>query len=254
MTRKAVMAANWKMHGTRAFCSDLAAAIAKGVDVDTGVDVIVCPPSPYLLPVADALEASVCSLGAQDVSEVVGSGAHTGDTSGAMLLDCGARFVIVGHSERRATRGEGNDVVARKFAACHEAGLSPILCVGETLDEREAGETENVLSRQLSAVIDHVGIEAFSHAIVAYEPVWAIGTGRSASPEQAQAAHAHLRATLAAADAIIAGATRIVYGGSVKPESAAALMALPDVDGGLVGGASLVADDFLAIIRAASRS
>lgn len=251
MARKAMVAANWKMHGDRAFSAALARDTAAQCR-DGGVDVVVCPPACYLGLVAEALDGSGCRAGAQDVSAVVEAGAHTGDISGAMLADCGASHVIVGHSERRASRGETSAVVAEKFLAAQQAGLTPILCVGETLAERDAGRTEAVLSEQLGAVLSAAGIAAFGQAVVAYEPVWAIGTGRSASPEQAQAAHALLRATLAADDAKIADSVRILYGGSVKPDNAASLFAQPDVDGGLIGGASLKVADFSAIVRAAA--
>ncbi|MCK5769457.1 triose-phosphate isomerase [Algiphilus sp.] len=250
MSRKPVVAANWKMHGDQAASGALAREVAAQCG-DGRVEVIVCPPACYLRLVAEALAGSACVPGGQDISEVVGSGAHTGDISGAMLADCGAGHAIVGHSERRATRGEDDARVAAKFIAAQEAGLIPILCVGETLEERDGERTEAVLGRQLEAVIDAAGIAAFTNALIAYEPVWAIGTGRTASPEQAEAAHAFLRATLRGADATIADSVRILYGGSVKPDNAASLFAQPDVDGGLIGGASLKAADFTAIVRAA---
>lgn len=251
MSRTPLVAANWKMHTTRAEGEALARDIAEGCAAVKGVNVVVCPPACYLSAIAAAIAGQDCALGAQDVSEVVGSGAHTGDISGAMISDCGGRYAIVGHSERRATRGEDDACVARKFEAAQAAGLIPILCVGETLQERDAERTDAVLARQLGAVIEQVGIQAFASAVVAYEPVWAIGTGRSASPEQAQAAHAGLRATLAAADANIANSVRVLYGGSVKADNAAELFAQSDVDGGLIGGASLKAEQFNAIVKAA---
>ncbi|WP_420427000.1 triose-phosphate isomerase [Algiphilus sp.] len=251
MPRTPFVAANWKMHTTREEAERLARDIAAGVAGVDDVDVVVCPPSCYLIPVGAALADGHCALGAQDVSDVVGTGAHTGDISGAMVRDCGGQFAIVGHSERRATRGEDDACVASKFEAAQAAGLVPILCVGETLEERDSGNTEAVLERQLGAVVARVGVAAFANAVVAYEPVWAIGTGRSASPEQAQAAHARLRATLAASDAKIADSVRILYGGSVKADNAAELFAQPDVDGGLIGGASLKAEQFSAIVKAA---
>jgi len=251
MSRTPLVAANWKMHTTRAEGEVLARETAEGCAAFKGVDVVVCPPACYLQAVAEAMAGHDCALGAQDVSDVVGSGAHTGDISGEMIKDCGGRYAIVGHSERRATRGEDDACVARKFEAAQAGGLIPILCVGETLQERDAEKTDAVLARQLGAVIDEVGIQAFASAVLAYEPVWAIGTGRSASPEQAQAAHAVLRATLAAADANIADSVRVLYGGSVKPDNAAELFAQSDVDGGLIGGASLKAEQFNAIVKAA---
>ncbi|MEQ9478985.1 MAG: triose-phosphate isomerase [Algiphilus sp.] len=252
MPRTPLVAANWKMHTTHEEADRLAREIAAGAAAVQDVDVVVCPPSCYLMPVGAALaERKGGALGSQDVSEIVGTGAHTGDISGAMVRDCGGKYAIVGHSERRATRGEDDACVARKFEAAQAAGLIPILCVGETLEERDGGETDAVLARQLGAVLEQVGIAAFATAVVAYEPVWAIGTGRSASPEQAQAAHARLRATLAASDAKIADSVRILYGGSVKADNAAELFAQDDVDGGLIGGASLKAEQFNAIVKAA---
>lgn len=250
MARKPLVAANWKMHGDRAFSETLARETAAACD-GVGVEVVVCPPACYLALVAEPLSSSGCALGAQDLAPVVDAGAHTGDINGAMLADCGASYVVVGHSERRATRGEDNEAVAAKFVAAQQAGLTPILCVGETLAERDGERTEAVLEAQLGAVVAAAGIAAFSRAVVAYEPVWAIGTGRTASPDQAQATHAALRATLARDDARIADSVRIVYGGSVKPDNAASLFAQPDVDGGLIGGASLKAADFAAIVHAA---
>lgn len=251
MSRTPFVAANWKMHTAHAEGQALARDIAAGCAAVKGVEVVVCPPACYLIPVASVLADQGCEVGSQDISEVVDSGAHTGDISGAMIKDCGARYAIVGHSERRATRGEDDACVARKFQAAQAAGLIPILCVGETLEERDAQRTNAVLEKQLGAVIDQAGVQAFASAVVAYEPVWAIGTGRSASPEQAQAAHAVLRATLAASDANIADSVRILYGGSVKPDNAAELFAQSDVDGGLIGGASLKAEQFNAIVKAA---
>jgi triosephosphate isomerase len=250
MARKPLVAANWKMHGDRAFSEALARDTAAECAA-AGVEVVVCPPACYLALVAEVLSASGCATGGQDVSVAVEPGAHTGDINGAMLVDCGASHVIVGHSERRASRGEDNTIVAAKFVAAQQAGLIPILCVGETLAERDGERTEAVLEAQLRAVVAEAGIAAFSRAVIAYEPVWAIGTGRTASPEQAQGAHAALRATLARDDARIADSVRVVYGGSVKPDNAASLFAQPDVDGGLIGGASLKAADFAAIVRAA---
>lgn len=251
MSRRPLAAANWKMHGDRSLYAALASAFAKAVRAD-GAEVLICPPTCYLPLVADALAGSDVALGAQDLCEHVEDGAHTGDVSGRMLAEVGCRYVLVGHSERRADRGESDARVAEKFLAARAAGLRPVLCVGEQLAARDAGDTNAVLDRQLAAVVNAAGIEAFADAVIAYEPVWAIGTGRSATPQQAQDAHAHLRATLAQSDARIADRVRILYGGSVKAANAAELFAQPDVDGGLVGGASLKADEFTAIIAAAS--
>lgn len=250
MSRRKLVAANWKMHGDLGTCTDLAKAFATAADSATA-EVLICPPACYLTAVGAALRDSAAALGGQNLCEHAEAGAHTGEINGAMLVDCGASYVIVGHSERRADRGESDGVVAAKFLAAQAARLTPVLCVGETLEQRDAGDTGAVLDRQLRAVIDAAGIDAFAQAVIAYEPVWAIGTGRSATPVQAQEAHAHLRATLAAADARIAGDVRILYGGSVKAANAAELFAQSDVDGGLVGGASLKADEFTAIIAAA---
>jgi len=234
MARSRLVAGNWKMHGSRQANRALLEQILK--EKSGGAECAVCPPFPYLAQAAEQLKGSAVALGAQNLSEHA-QGAHTGEVSGAMLKDVGCRYVIVGHSERRQLYGEGDALVAKKFAAARAAGLTPILCVGETLAEREAGKTEEVVARQLGAV-------AFSDAVLAYEPVWAIGTGRNATPGQAQEVHAFLRKKVPAD-------TVILYGGSVKAQNAAAIFAMPDVDGGLIGGASLVAADFLAILRAA---
>jgi triosephosphate isomerase len=191
------------------------------------------------------------SVGAQNLSHEA-SGAFTGEVSGAMLLDCGVSHALVGHSERRALCGEDDAVVAAKYRAAQAAGLVPVLCIGETLAEREAGQTETVVARQLQAVIDACGVASLSRAVLAYEPVWAIGTGRTASPDQAQEVHAFLRGKIASLDARIADSLRILYGGSVKADNASTLFSQPDVDGGLVGGASLKAEEFLNICRAAA--
>jgi triosephosphate isomerase len=239
MARMRLVAGNWKMHGSRPANRALLDAILKGLaESYKGGDAqcAVFPPFPYLGEVAERLRGTPVAWGAQNVSEHA-QGAYTGEVSAAMLAEFGCHYVIVGHSERRQLYGESDAQVAAKFAAARAAGLTPILCVGETLAEREAGRTEEVVARQLDAV-------KFSDAVLAYEPVWAIGTGRNATPEQAQAVHAFLRGKLKA-DA------SILYGGSVKAQNAAAIFAMPDVDGGLIGGASLVAEDFLAILRAA---
>lgn len=250
MNRRPLVAGNWKMNGSRVANAELVEGILAAIGGVPDVDVLVCPPACYLDSVGAQLDGAV-ALGAQNLADQPKPGAFTGEVCGAMLTDLGCSHVIVGHSERRALYGESDAVVAEKFKQAQAAGLTPILCVGETLEERESGETESVLGRQLGAVIEHCGIGAFEQAVIAYEPVWAIGTGKTASPEQAQAAHAFLRAQLAQCDARIAALVRILYGGSVKPDNAETLFGLADVDGGLIGGASLKADDFNAICAAA---
>jgi triosephosphate isomerase len=242
--RARLVAGNWKMHGSRAANQRLLEAIKREAASADGVEVVVCVPFPYLQQAAGALAGSPVAWGGQTLSEH-DSGAYTGEVSGTMLRDLGCRYVIVGHSERRALFGERDAQVAAKFAAAQRVGLMPILCVGETLAERERGETEAVVGRQLRAVVETVG--TLGDAVIAYEPVWAIGTGRTASPEQAQAVHAFIRGQ--AGEKV-----PLLYGGSVKPGNARELFAMPDVDGGLIGGASLVAEDFLAICRAAQRA
>lgn len=249
--RKKLVAGNWKMHGSLVENKALldALVIALGQQVNAA-SCIVCAPFPYLAQVQSVLSGSGLVWGAQNVSQHA-KGAYTGEVSASMLMDFGCSHVIVGHSERRALYGENDAAVAAKFAAALAAGLTPILCVGETLEEREAGVTETVIGRQLDAVLAVSGIEGMGRAVVAYEPVWAIGTGKTASPEQAQAVHAFIRAKLAVLDKSVAAALVIQYGGSVKAANAAELFAQPDIDGGLIGGASLVADEFIAICRAA---
>ena len=235
-----LVAGNWKMHGNRASNQALLDEILKGLAVGKTAQCAVCVPFPYLAQVAEKLRGTPLAWGAQNVSEHA-QGAYTGEVAASMLVDFGCRYVLVGHSERRQLYGESDSQVAGKFAAAQAAGLTPILCVGETLEERDAGRTEQVVARQLDAVLKKV---AFGEALLAYEPVWAIGTGRNATPEQAQQVHEVLRKKVSAS-------TRILYGGSVKPQNAAAIFAQPDVDGGLIGGASLAAADFLAIYKAA---
>ena len=249
--RRRIVAGNWKLHGSRAFAAELVDAIAAGLP-GAGVEVLVLPPFPYLPLLAASHAGSGIGFGAQDVSEH-DKGAYTGEVAAAMLVDAGARYTLVGHSERRQYHGEGSALVARKYLAARAAGLVPILCIGETLAEREAGRTEQVLAAQLAPLFELGGAQALAGGVVAYEPVWAIGTGRTASPEQAQAVHAFLRGEVAKRDAIIAGSLPLLYGGSCKPDNAATLFAQPDVDGGLIGGASLAAADFLAIVAAAAR-
>jgi triosephosphate isomerase len=248
--RARLVAGNWKMHGSLAANQHLLEAVKGGASSAVGVEIAVCVPFPYLQQAASVLTGSPVAWGGQTLSEH-DSGAFTGEVSGAMLRDLGSRYVIVGHSERRALFGERDAQVAAKFAAAQRVGLMPILCVGERLAEREQGATEEVVGRQLRAVIDVAGVGALADAVIAYEPVWAIGTGRTASPDQAQAVHAFIRALVGAADSAVGRQLPLLYGGSVKAGNARELFAMPDVDGGLIGGASLVAEDFLAICRAA---
>ncbi len=243
--RTPLIAGNWKMHGNRASNRALLEAIVKGMDRLDGVECAVCVPFPYLGDVAGQLAGTRLAWGAQNLSEHA-QGAYTGEVSASMLAEFGCRYVIVGHSERRQLFGEADAVVAAKYAAVQVRGMKPVLCVGETLAQRDAGETETVVERQLQAVLELNGKKSLENAVVAYEPVWAIGTGRTATPAQAQAVHAFLRA-------MVLPDTRILYGGSVKPDNAAALFGMQDVDGGLIGGASLSAGDFMAIARAAQR-
>jgi triosephosphate isomerase len=247
--RKKLVAGNWKMHGSLAENAALLDAIKPAL---AGIDAAVCVPFPYLAQVQAALAGSSIAWGAQNLSEQA-KGAFTGEVSASMLLDFGCRYVIVGHSERRSLYGEHDEVVAKKYVAAQAAGLVPILCVGESLQEREAGVTETVVARQLDAVIAAAGVASLARAVVAYEPVWAIGTGKTATPEQAQAVHAFIRGKIAVLDAGVAEGLVIQYGGSVKAANAAKLMAQPDIDGGLIGGASLIAEEFIAICRAAAK-
>jgi triosephosphate isomerase (TIM) len=249
--RRPVVAGNWKMHGSRSANGALLGDLEQRLEPEWPIDVVVFPPFVYLADAVRTLDEGQILVGAQDVCAEAG-GAFTGQVSASMLKDVGCRYVIVGHSERRRLYHEDDALVARKFAAVLRAGLTPVLCVGETLEEHEAHHTEGVVARQLEAVTSMSGVSSFAQAIVAYEPVWAIGTGRTASPQQAQAVHAHLRSRIAAQDANIARHLRILYGGSVKGGNAAELFSMPDVDGGLVGGASLSADEFQQICAAAA--
>ena len=249
MARRKLVAGNWKMHGSLAENAALLDAVVAGMAGLRGVECAVCAPYPYLPQLQARLQRTDIAWGAQDVSEHA-KGAYTGEVSGSMLRDFGCRYVIVGHSERRALYGEDDRTVAAKFMAAQQAALVPILCVGETLEQREAGATEAVVSRQLDAVMDAAGAGALAQSVVAYEPVWAIGTGRTASPQQAQEVHELLRRRVAGRDPALAGELRILYGGSVKAANAGDLFAMKDIDGGLIGGASLVAAEFLAICRA----
>ncbi|MFP4335140.1 MAG: triose-phosphate isomerase [Wenzhouxiangella sp.] len=247
--RKPLIAGNWKMHGSHAQTRQLVTGVQQQLAGGVPAEVMVIPSFPYLGLAAGLVEGSDLMLGAQDLSPHA-AGAYTGDVSGAMLVDCGCRAVLVGHSERRSLHAECDALVAEKFLAAIRAGLVPILCVGETLAEREQGRTEVVVSSQLARVLEVAGIEAFAEAVVAYEPVWAIGTGRTATPDQAQQVHSAIRAQLTAEDATIGGLVRILYGGSVKPDNAAEIFAQQDIDGGLIGGASLEVESFVAICRA----
>ncbi len=247
--RKKFVAGNWKMHGSLKGNAELLQGVRSGVAGVTA-EVAVCVPYPYLAQVQGLLSGSNVAWGAQDVSEHA-QGAYTGEVSAAMLNDFGCRYVIVGHSERRTYYGDTDAIVAAKCEAALKAGLAPILCVGETLDERERNVTAEVVTRQMDAVIARCGIAALAQSVVAYEPVWAIGTGRTATPEQAQEVHSLIRARVARDDAAVAAGLRILYGGSMKPNNAKELMAQPDIDGGLIGGAALVAADFAAICAAA---
>jgi triosephosphate isomerase len=249
-SRRKFVAGNWKMNGSFAANGELLAGLSAQLAGFDAADVAVCAPALYLAQVAELLKGSKIASGAQNASEYA-SGAYTGEISCAMLKEFGVRYVIVGHSERRALFGESNAQVAAKFAAVQAAGLIPILCVGETLAEREAGATESVVAGQLDAVLA-LGAERLGAGVVAYEPVWAIGTGKTASTEQAQAVHAFIRARVAASNAAVAAKLQILYGGSVKAANAQALFACADIDGGLVGGASLQVQEFAAICKAAA--
>jgi triosephosphate isomerase len=248
-TRRPLVAANWKMNGRLATMRPLLASVMEGLSVSGGPDVAVCVPYIYLQEARALLGSSNIAVGAQNVNEHA-AGAYTGEISAAMLTDFGCRYVIVGHSERRTLYHESDQLVAEKFIKVCAHGLIPILCVGEQLQEREAGVTEEIIARQLNAVISKAGIEMFGDAVIAYEPVWAIGTGRTASPEQAEEVHGFIRLQLARHADAIADKIRILYGGSVKADNARELFSRPDIDGGLIGGASLVAADFLAICQA----
>lgn len=243
--RKPLIAGNWKMNGSIAMAEGLVDAIAEAGPF--AADVLVIPPFLYIDRLRSRTASAGLLLGGQDLSEH-GSGAYTGEISGSMLADAGAAFVLVGHSERRQYHAESDDLVAAKFEAALAAGLRPILCVGESRDQREAGETEAVVGAQIDAVLARCSVSGFSDAVVAYEPVWAIGTGLVATPEQAQQVHAFIRARLARHDVTMRDRIRILYGGSMNARNAADLLACKDIDGGLIGGASLKADEFAAIV------
>ena len=248
--RRPLVAGNWKMHGMRASVTELVKSL-RMLDLPASVDVAVMPPFLHIVQVQGGLEGSAVAVGAQDCAVEPGQAALTGEVSAEQLLDAGCRYVLVGHSERRLLLGESDAVVVRKFAAAQKSGLTPVLCVGETREQREAGRTLEIVAGQVAAVLDAFGIAAFASAVIAYEPVWAIGTGLTATPQQAQEVHAAIRGQLAAMSVEVAEGIRILYGGSVKAVGAAELFGMLDIDGGLVGGASLNADEFGAICRAA---
>lgn len=247
--RRTLIAGNWKMNGSLAANTNLLAEIKAGLDAQT-CDVLVCVPAIYLAQCSNDLKGSAILLGAQDVS-VHDSGAYTGEISAAMLADLACQYVIVGHSERRAYHHESNELIAQKTVQALKSGICPIVCVGETLEQRELGQTTEILSAQLQAVLDLVDIDALKRLVVAYEPVWAIGTGKTATPQMAQEVHAMLRGMLAIKDVDIARNVQILYGGSMKPENAKELLAMEDIDGGLIGGAALKSVDFLSIVNVA---
>ena len=249
--RKPLVAGNWKMNGSLDSVQSLLDGIKGGVAAVQNADVAVCPPYVFLPESQKLLDGSVIGWGGQDLS-TESSGAYTGEVAASMLKDFGCRYVIVGHSERRTYHQESDELVAKKYAVARAAGLVPILCVGETLEEREQGVTEEVVARQLDAVIALEGVDALNDGVIAYEPVWAIGTGKTATPEQAQDVHAFIRGRVAEKSAEVAEGVRILYGGSMKPDNAKELIGKPDIDGGLIGGASLKAEDFLAICTAAN--
>lgn len=249
--RQPLVAGNWKMNGLQSSIAELVEGLVGPLSEVAGVSVAVCPSSVYLDRVGTLLDGSTIELGAQTVSEFQ-FGAYTGENSVPMLKELGCRYVIVGHSERRSLFGETDAQVVAKFQAVREAGLTPILCVGETLEEREQGRAQEVIASQIGAVLDGLGVEALSGAVVAYEPVWAIGTGKTATPEQAQEVHAQIRAQVAQNDVAIAEQLLILYGGSVNASNAETLFSMADIDGGLVGGASLKVEDFVTICRAAA--
>lgn len=250
--RRPLVAGNWKMNGDSQSTVSLVNGIVDGRGDVTRAEVLICPPYILIPRAADALNGrDDIALGAQDL-DINQNGAFTGQISASMLVDAGCTYVIVGHSERRAIYGESDQDVAEKFSVAQEGGLIPVLCVGETLEERESGDTENVVARQIQAVIDIVGIENFDNSVIAYEPVWAIGTGKTATPEMAQEVHKFIRDMLSAMNKDIANELRILYGGSMNAGNAESLIGMTDIDGGLIGGASLQPDSFLAICTAAN--
>ncbi|GAB6068610.1 triose-phosphate isomerase [Methylothermus subterraneus] len=251
--RRPLVVGNWKMHGTRESVRDLLAALLQGLPGNLAVEVGVCPAYVFIPQAFEQLQSSPILLGAQNVADRE-VGAFTGEVSAAMLKEFGCHLAIVGHSERRQFYNESDALIAARYQQAIKHGLCPILCIGETLKQREAGQTFEVVDAQLDAVLERAGLDSLAHAVIAYEPVWAIGTGRTATPEQAQEVHAYIRQKLAAQDRRIAENVRILYGGSVNAENAKALFAMPDIDGGLIGGASLKADSFLTIVQAAGET
>ncbi|MCI7353028.1 MAG: triose-phosphate isomerase [[Actinobacillus] rossii] len=249
--RKPLVMGNWKLNGSKAFTKELIAGLKAELAGVNGCDVAIAPPVMYLAEAEAALAGSQIALGSQNVDVNV-QGAFTGDISTAMLKDFGAKYIIIGHSERRTYHKESDEFVAKKFGALKEAGLVPVLCIGESEAENEAGKTEEVCARQIDAVINALGVEAFNGAVIAYEPIWAIGTGKSATPAQAQAVHAFIRGHIAAKSQAVADQVIIQYGGSVNDANAAELFTQPDIDGALVGGASLKAPAFAVIVKAAA--
>ena len=248
--RRTMVAGNWKMHGTRASVAELIDGL-RNLDLPSDVEIAVFPSDLFIDRVINGLEDTPISVGAQDAAIDSKQGALTGEISPSQLVDAGCELVLIGHSERRLILGESDETLNRKFAAAQASGLTPVLCIGETLAQREAGQTLEVVERQLNAVIDEFGIDVFAKAVIAYEPVWAIGTGLTATPQQAQDVHAAIRAQLAQKNPEVAQSVRLLYGGSVKAANAVELFSMPDIDGGLIGGASLNADEFGAICRAA---
>ncbi|VAW51570.1 Triosephosphate isomerase [hydrothermal vent metagenome] len=249
--RQVMVAGNWKMNGSSESVKELIAGIKQGMDSVTNTEVVVCPPAVYIPRVSGAANGSAIKVGSQNICDE-DKGAFTGEISGNMLKDIGCEYAIIGHSERRALYGESDALVAKRFAAARRNSIKPIFCIGETLEERESGITNDVCARQIDAVLALEGVESLADCVIAYEPVWAIGTGKVATPEQAQEVHAFIRGKIAALNAEVAEGLQILYGGSMNPGNAKELIGQPDIDGGLIGGASLKADDFLAICQAGS--
>ncbi|WP_409025892.1 triose-phosphate isomerase [Gallibacterium anatis] len=253
MARRPLVMGNWKLNGSKAFTKELINGLKAELAGVEGCDVAIAPPVMYLAEAEAALAGSKIALGSQNV-DLKQSGAFTGDISATMLKDFGAKYIIIGHSERRAYHHESDEFIAQKFAVLKEQGLVPVLCIGESEAENEAGKTEEVCARQIDAVLNTLGAEAFLDAVIAYEPIWAIGTGKSATPAQAQAVHAFIRSHIAKKDAKVAEQVILQYGGSVNDGNAAELFAMPDIDGALVGGASLKAPAFATIVKAAAKA
>jgi triosephosphate isomerase len=247
--RQVMVAGNWKMNGSSESVKELIAGIKQGMGSVENTEVVVCPPAVYIPRVSGAADGSDIKVGSQNICDE-DKGAFTGEISGDMLKDIGCEYAIVGHSERRALYGETDELVAKRFAAARRNGIKPIFCIGETLEERESGITNDVCARQIDAVLDLEGVEALADCVIAYEPVWAIGTGKVATPEQAQEVHAYIRGKIAALNTNVAEGLQILYGGSMNPGNAKDLIGQLDIDGGLIGGASLKAEDFLAICQA----